>query len=167
MFLLTLDKSSRFSSLSTCPGLAPGLSFEVTVAKRERIKKSVFEKICQLMAEGRSLARICREDAKLPSDRTVPRHIQEDENAYDMYRKAQAVRAERLRDEIIDLIEMPLPDDPKLASAEVNRRRLEADYKDKFIRQVQSQGLRVRKDDSDAPSGITLTWGSSVVEVSQ
>ena len=84
-----------------------------------------------------------------------------------MYRKAQAVRAERLRDEIIDLIEMPLPDDPKLASAEVNRRRLEADYKDKFIRQVQSQGLRVRKDDSDAPSGITLTWGSSVVEVSQ
>ena len=119
------------------------------------------------MSEGNSLARICRDDTELPSDRTVLRHIQEDDDAYELYRKAQAIRAERLRDEIIDLIELPLPDDPKLATAEVNRRRLEADYKDKFIRQVQSNGLRVRKDDADQPSAITLSWGGGVVEVSE
>ncbi len=137
------------------------------MAKRERIKRTVFEVICQRMSEGMSLARICREDPELPSDRTVLRHIQEDDDAYELYRKAQAIRAERLRDEIIDLIELPLPDDPKLATAEVNRRRLEADYKDKFIRQVQSNGLRVRKDDADQPSAITLSWGNGAVEVSQ
>ena len=137
------------------------------MAKRERIKRAVFEVICQRMSEGNSLARICREDSELPSDRTVLRHIQEDDDAYELYRKAQAIRAERLRDEIIDLIELPLPDDPKLATAEVNSRRLEADYKDKFIRQVQSNGLRVRKDDADHPSAITLSWGGGVVEVSE
>ena len=137
------------------------------MAKRERIKRKVFEDICQLMAEGMSLNRICRENEHFPSSRTVLRHIQEDDDAYELYRKAQAIRAERLRDEIIDLIELPLPDDPKLATTEVNRRRLEADYKDKFIRQVQSNGLRVRKDDADQPSAITLSWGNGVVEVSE
>lgn len=137
------------------------------MAKRERIKRAVFDVICQRMSEGMSLARICREDKELPSDRTVLRHIQEDDGAYEAYRKAQAIRAERLRDEIIDLIELPLPDDPKMASAEVNRRRLEADYKDKFIRQVASNGLRARKDEGDdTPNAITLSWGNGTVEVS-
>lgn len=152
--------------MKTYAGLSAGIFFEVTLAKRERIKRAVFDVICQRMSEGMSLARICREDSELPSDRTVLRHIQEDEGAYENYRKAQAIRAERLRDEIIDLIELPLPDDPKMASAEVNRRRLEADYKDKFIRQVASNGLRARKDESDdTPNAITLSWGSGVVSV--
>ena len=69
-----------------------------------------------------------------------------------------------MRDQIIDLVEAPLPDDPKLAMAEVQRRRLEADHKDKHIRQMQPLGIRDKADDKQQQSGtVTLTWGNADV----
>ena len=69
-----------------------------------------------------------------------------------------------MRDQIIDLVEAPLPDDPKLAMAEVQRRRLEADHKDKHIRQMQPLGIRDKVDDKQQQSGtVTLTWGNADV----
>ena len=41
----------------------------------------------------------------------------------------------------------PLPNDPKLAMAEVQRRRLECDHKDKYVRQLAPSGLRDRAED--------------------
>lgn len=91
------------------------------------------------------------------------RHIQEDDDAHDQYRKARAIQVEMLRDEIIDLVEQPLPDDPKMAQAEVARRRLEAEQKDKYVRQLQPLGLRNKADDqNNAVSGtITLKWNDT------
>jgi len=57
------------------------------------------------------------------------RHVQDSEEAYQEYRKARALQAEVLRDQILEIVERPLPDEPKLAMAEVQRRRLEADQK--------------------------------------
>jgi hypothetical protein len=71
-----------------------------------------------------------------------------------------------MRDQIIDLVEAPLPDDPKLAMAEVQRRRLEADHKDKHIRQMQPLGIRDKADDKQQQSGtLTLVWGNAEAEV--
>ena len=49
-----------------------------------------------------------------------------------------------------------------LAMAEVQRRRLEADHKDKHIRQMQPLGIRDKADDKQQQSGtVTLTWGNA------
>ena len=70
-----------------------------------------------------------------------------------------------MRDQILDLVEAPLPTDPKLAMAEVQRRRLEADHKDKHIRQMQSSGLRDKPEDKGTAQGqITSSWQNGSVE---
>tara|TARA_R110002020_G_scaffold342239_4_gene556746 strand:- start:61 stop:453 length:393 start_codon:yes stop_codon:yes gene_type:complete len=125
-----------------------------------RVTKKQMELICEELMEGKSLAKICEASQDLPSSRTVTRHLQDDEESYVQYRKARAIQGELLRDAIIDLVEKPLPEDPKLAQAEVGRRRLEVEHKDKYIRQLQPLGIRDRAEDkSDQVSGtITLSW---------
>ena len=131
------------------------------MAKR-RITKAQMTEICERIAEGESLTRICNQSTDLPSWRTVLRYVQDDEEAYAQYRTARALQCEVMRDQIIDLVEAPLPDDPKLAMAEVQRRRLEADHKDKHIRQMQPLGIRDKAEDSKQSSGtVTLSWGNA------
>jgi len=127
---------------------------------KERVTKKQMELICNELMEGRSLAKICQGNADLPSSRTVTRHLQDSEESYIQYRKARAIQGELLRDEIIDLVEQKLPEDPKMAMAEVGRRRLEVEHKDKYIRQLQPLGIRDRAEDkNDQVSGtITLSW---------
>ena len=111
-----------------------------------------------------SLTRICNERNHLPSWRTILRYVQENEAAYTQYRTARSLQCEVMRDQILDLVESPLPDDPKLAMAEVQRRRLEADHKDKHIRQMQPLGIRDKAEDAKQSSGtITLSWGNAEV----
>ena len=134
-----------------CPGFFMG---------KERVTKKQMELICNELMDGKSLAKICQGNADLPSSRTVTRHLQDSEESYIQYRKARAIQGELLRDEIIDLVEQKLPEDPKLAMAEVGRRRLEVEHKDKYIRQLQPLGIRDRAEDkNDQVSGtITLSW---------
>ena len=130
---------------------------------KQRVTKEQLDYICEQIADGRTVDRICSEPG-LPSYRTFYRFLQEDEDAYVQYRKSRAIQAEMLRDQIIDIIEAPLPTDPKLAMAEVQRRRLEVDQKDKYVRQLAPMGIRNRsEDDGNAKvSGtITLKWDDS------
>jgi hypothetical protein len=130
-----------------------------------RVTKKQMEQICDEIANGRSLTRICNNSDELPSWRTVLRWVQEDEEAYKAYRIARTLQCEVMRDQIIDLVEAELPSDPKLAMAEVQRRRLEADHKDKHIRQMQPLGIRDKADDNKQSSGtVTLSWGNAQVE---
>lgn len=129
-----------------------------------RVSKKHFTHICDELADGRSLTRICRETPDLPSYRTVLRYVQEDENAWVLYRKARSLQCELMRDQIIELVEAPLPSDKGAAMAEVGRRRLEVEHKDKYIRQLQPLGLRDKAEDNKQSSGqITLTWGNAEV----
>tara|TARA_R100000734_G_C3318130_1_gene111971 strand:- start:2020 stop:2430 length:411 start_codon:yes stop_codon:yes gene_type:complete len=131
---------------------------------KTRVTKAQMTIICERIAEGTSLTRICNEDSSLPSWRTVLRWVQENEEAYTQYRVARTLQCEAMRDQIIDLVEAPLPSDPKLAMAEVQRRRLEADHKDKHIRQMQPLGIRDKAEDNKQSSGtITLSWGNAEV----
>ena len=130
-----------------------------------RVNKTQMTEICESIAEGMALTRICNEREHLPSWRTVLRHVQENEEAYALYRTARVLQCEVMRDQILDLVEAPLPEDPKLAMAEVQRRRLEADHKDKHIRQMQSSGLRDKPEDKGTAQGqITLSWQNGSVE---
>ena len=129
---------------------------------KRNVTQKQLDTICERIAEGESLTRICNDTKDLPSWRTVLRLVQEDENAYTKYRTARTLQCEVMRDQIIDLVEAALPDDPKLAMAEVQRRRLEADHKDKHIRQMQPLGIRDKSEDNKQGSGtITLTWGNA------
>jgi hypothetical protein len=129
--------------------------------RKPRLTNEQFDKVCKMLADGHSLTRICNNDDSLPSFYTVLRHVQDSEEAYQQYRKARALQAELLRDQIMDLIEQPLPTDPKLAMAEVQRRRLEADHKDKYVRQLAPLGIRNKAEDtvdSKVSGTITLKW---------
>ena len=132
---------------------------------RLRVNKTQMTEICESIAEGISLTRICNQSKHLPSWRTVLRHVQENEEAYGLYRQARVLQCEVMRDQIIDLVEAPLPNDPKLAMAEVQRRRLEADHKGHDCRQMQSSRLRDKPEDKGAAQGqITLSWQNGTVE---
>ena len=88
------------------------------------------------------------------------RFVREDEEAHTRYREARQIQAETMRDDIIAIVEAPLPEDPKLAMAEVGRRRLEVDAKDKHIRQMQPSGVRDKAEDKPKDSGtLVLKWG--------
>ena len=143
-----------------------GLSLLRDAMPKIRVTNKQMQIICERIAEGTSLTRICNEDSSLPSWRTVLRWVQENEEAYTQYRVARTLQCEAMRDQIIDLVEAPLPEDPKLAMAEVQRRRLEADHKDKHIRQMQPLGIRDKAEDNKQASGtITLTWGNAEPQV--
>ena len=123
------------------------------------------QEICDRIADGESLTRICNDTEHLPSWRTVLRYVQEHEEAYTQYRTARNLQCEVMRDQILDLVQAPLPTDPKLAMAEVQRRRLEADHKDKHIRQMQPLGLRNKAEDTKQTSGqITLSWSGGELQ---
>lgn len=129
--------------------------------KKQRVATKLFEEICQRIAEGEALCNICEQGDHLPSWRTFLRYVREDEDAYTRYREARQIQAEVMRDQIISIVERPLPDDPKLAMAEVQRRRLEVDAKDKHIRQMQPAGIRDKKQDADQSGGeLILRWGN-------
>ena len=130
---------------------------------RRNISEKQLEEIFERIANGESLTRICETSEHLPSWRTVLRHVQEDEDAYKQYRIARSLQCEVMRDQILDLVQAPLPEDPKLAMAEVQRRRLEADHKDKHIRQMQPLGLRDKTEDKQQAGQITLTWSDGNV----
>ena len=86
------------------------------MAKR-KVTKQQLQEICDCIAEGESLTRICNNSEHLPSWRTMLRYVQDNEDAYSAYRRARALQCEVMRDQILDLVEAELPTDPKLAMA--------------------------------------------------
>ena len=135
--------------------------------RKSRVASQHFDEICQRIAEGEGLRPMCDKSEHLPSWRTVLRFVREDEEAYSRYREARQIQAETMRDHILHLVEAPLPTDPKLAMAEVQRRRLEVDAKEKHIRQMQPSGVRDKVEDKQDQSGeIVIRWGDSAIEAS-
>jgi len=130
---------------------------------KRKVSKEMMVIICDRIAEGESLTRICDTSETLPSWRTILRHVQEDEDAYKQYRNARSLQCEVMRDRILDIVEAGLPDDPKLAMAEVQRRRLQTDQMDKHIRQMMPLGLRDKQEDKQQSGQITLTWSDGNV----
>ena len=130
---------------------------------KRKVTKEQMVIICDRIAEGESLTKICDTSETLPSWRTILRYVQEDEDAYTQYRNARSLQCEVMRDQILDLVEAELPTDPKLAMAEVQRRRLQADHMDKHIRQMQPLGIRDKQEDKQQAGQITLTWSGGDV----
>ena len=130
---------------------------------KRNVTKEQMVIICDRIAGGESLTSICDTSETLPSWRTILRYVQEDEDAYTQYRNARSLQCEVMRDQILDLVEAALPDDPKLAMAEVQRRRLQADHMDKHIRQMQPLGIRDKQEDKQQAGQITLTWSGGEV----
>lgn len=131
---------------------------------KRNVTDEQFLEILDSLTAGKSLATICK--AKhLPSSRTILRYVQDDEEAYKRYRTARAIQAEMLKDEIIALVERPLEaTDPRSANAEVGRRKLEVETKEKFIRQLAPLGIRDKAEDKQASGTITLSWeGAEII----
>lgn len=126
-----------------------------------KVTSQQMEQICNRLMDGESLTQICDNTDNLPSKRTIYRHVQSDEQAWEMYSKARAIQGEDLEDRIMDIINEPLPSDPKIAMATVQYKRLKVDALDKRKRQLQPLGGIRNKPEDLAPqvSGtIKLSW---------
>ena len=126
-----------------------------------KVTSKQMEDICDRLMDGESLTYICDNTTDLPSKRTIYRHVQSDEKAWEMYSKARAIQGEDLEDRIMDIINEPLPSDPKIAMATVQYKRLKVDALDKRKRQLQPLGGIRNKPEDLAPhvSGtIKLSW---------
>lgn len=126
------------------------------------ISKANMRKICDGLATGKSLRSVCDNDESLPHWANVLKKVQRDEEFYEMYSRARAIGAEVLSDEMHDLAASSLPEglDPRLAMAEIQRRRLEVDTKKWTFSKMQPRGVRHKKEDVEQQGGeVTLTWG--------
>ena len=130
-------------------------------AKPVRLTKQVLQKVCDELSQGKSLRSICENNDEFPHFRTVLRRVQDNEDYFVMYQKARAIGAEEPSDAMLDLSrqQMPLGIDPKLANAEIQRRRLEVDTLKWTFARMQPKGIRNRSEDTVTDNTITLSWG--------
>jgi hypothetical protein len=129
-----------------------------------RLNKKRMQAVCDELSKGKSLRSICDNNPNMPAWSTVLQSVQRDDELYEMYSRARAIGAEVLSDEMHDLAASPLPEglDPRLANAEVQRRRLEVDTKKWTFAKMQPRGLRHKKEDVDETGGVVIQWGSQV-----
>ena len=132
-----------------------------------KVTKKILEQICDRLAMGESLLKICREDG-MPSYRSITRTVQGNEELWEIYRRARVLQCEFFADDINDLAVTPLPEgdsvDNRVLNAEVQRRRLEIDTLKWTLARMQPYGLRDKKEDANANMGsITLSWANGEV----
>lgn len=132
-----------------------------------RLNKKKMQAVCDELAKGKSLRSTCENNDKMPAWSTVLQSVQRDEELYEMYARARAIGAEVLADEMHDLAASPLPPDldPRLANAEVQRRRVEIDTKKWTFAKMQPRGVRHKKEDVEQQGGpVMLVWGDATIE---
>ena len=148
----------------------PGAGYLLTdiMKKPVRITKAVIRRICDELAQGRSLRSICDSDPTLPAWSPVLRRISEDDEDghtfYEMYSRARAIGAEFLMDEMFDLARAPLDNvERHLANAEVQRRRVHIDTLKWVFARMRPWDVRNRRDDVPEENGgvIKLSWGGA------
>lgn len=132
-----------------------------------KLSKAKMQVVCDELAKGKSLRSICEYNDKMPAWSTVLQAVQRSEELYEMYARARAIGAEVLADEMHDLAASPLPPDldPRLANAEVQRRRVEIDTKKWTFAKMQPRGVRHKKEDVEQANGpVMLVWGSDATD---
>ena len=132
-----------------------------------KLSKAKIQIVCDELAKGKSLRSICEHNDKMPAWSTVLQAVQRSEELYEMYARARAIGAEVLADEMHDLAASPLPPDldPRLANAEVQRRRVEIDTKKWTFAKMQPRGVRHKKEDVEQANGpVMLVWGSDATD---
>lgn len=132
-----------------------------------KLSKAKMQIVCDELAKGKSLRSICEHNDKMPAWSTVLQAVQRSEELYEMYARARAIGAEVLADEMHDLAASPLPPDldPRLANAEVQRRRVEIDTKKWTFAKMQPRGVRHKKEDVEQANGpVMLVWGSDATD---
>ena len=98
--------------------------------KTTRYSLKLAKLICDLLEQGHTLSRICKENkAVLPTERTVYRWRRDIDAFRTMYDTARETQIYKMQDEMMDLVDSPLPDiDCKIKlNAELQQRRLKVD----------------------------------------
>ena len=89
-------------------------------APRVEFSQTVFDAICNRMAEGESLRAICK-TTEMPNKRTVMRWLEKSEDLQKQYSEAQRLRAECYFDEIIDIADSR--SDPQKTRVQIDARK--------------------------------------------
>ena len=74
--------------------------------------------VCDRLSDGESLTSICANSDTLPHRKTIMAYVQNNEAAWEMYSKARAIQGEHIGDQMRDIMDAPMPTDPKMAMAE-------------------------------------------------
>ena len=125
--------------------------------RKKRLTEKQFTEVLDRLMSGESLTSICK-DNHLPSWRTVLRHCQDTDEAYERYARARAAQAEVLMDMIGDIWNEPFPLEAKEKHSEVLRRDKASYWLDKRARQMQPKGLTNKANVEKDQGVITIKW---------
>jgi hypothetical protein len=84
--------------------------------------QEVFDTICERIADGESLRRICQDEG-MPSKACVMRWLAANPAAVDQYARAREMQADHEFDEIKDIVDAASPEDVQVARLRADARR--------------------------------------------
>lgn len=93
-----------------------------------RFTQEIFDKICERIASGESLRKICKDD-KMPNLTSVWKWLNDNEELSKQYARAREEQAELFADEITEICDAIIPVDAfgKIDAGAVNQARLRID----------------------------------------
>jgi len=136
------------------------------MARPISITKEVVQKVCDELADGKSLAQVCRMES-MPSRSGFLYAVQRDDELYELYARARAIGAEMLGDQIVAIASASLDAvDPKARMAEVQSRKLLIDALKWTVGRAQPKGLRNKAEDTANNGNVVISWQANMDDVS-
>lgn len=130
------------------------------------ITKEVVQKVCDELADGKSLAQVCRMET-MPSRSGFLYAVQRDDELYELYARARAIGAEMLGDEIVEIASASLDSvEPKARMAEVQARKLLIEALKWTFARAQPKGLRNKVEDTAQNNNVVISWQANMDDVS-
>ena len=94
----------------------------VVIKRMAEFNQEVFDTICERIADGESLRRICQDEG-MPSKACVMRWLAANPAAVDQYARARELQADHEFDEIKDIVDAASPEDVQVARLRADARR--------------------------------------------
>ncbi len=147
----------------TLGGVAEGtpepLEGELIVKRRVEYSEEVVYRICEEVASGRSLNRICKEENWAPDKRTFYKWMYRHEEVGHKYARAKEACMEYAAEEILEIADNATPEDYNVARLRVDAYKWAAS-KLKPKKYGDSAQLKIGGENESA-GGFMITWGNS------
>jgi len=85
--------------------------------------QEIADEICERLAGGETLRKICEDSATVPDYSTIFRWLAANENFRDQYARAKEVQGERMADEILSIADSATSEDYNAARLQVDSRK--------------------------------------------
>jgi len=93
------------------------------MGRQSSFTQEIADEICERLAGGETLRKICEDSATVPDYSTIFRWLAANENFRDQYARAKEVQGERMADEILSIADSATSEDYNAARLQVDSRK--------------------------------------------